>query len=114
MEDARAGRHPLRRTIRDEAASAGRILVLKGAVDHVGHRLEAAMRMPGGAFRLARAVLDLAHLVHMNERVEVALIEPIECAPHRKALTLDASRSGGNGEEGALLRPDRIGVRNAG
>src|SRR5439155_263169 len=97
VKDTGAGGHPLRRTVGDEAASAGRILVLKGAVDHVGDGLEAAVRMPGGAFRLARAILDLAHLVHMNEWVEIALIEPIEGAPYRKTLTLDTVRSGGHG-----------------
>src|SRR2546425_1011299 len=86
----------------------------KGAVDHVRDGLEAAVRMPGGAFRFARAVLDLAHLVHVNERIEVALIEPIERAAHRKALALDALRGGGNGEEGTLEGPDRTDVRNAG
>src|SRR3989440_7788678 len=86
----------------------------KGAVDHVRDGLEAAVRMPGGAFRFAWAVFDLAHLVHVNERIEVALIEPVERAAHGKALALDALRGGGNGEEGTLKRPDRTDVRNAG
>src|SRR5438094_1400882 len=85
----------------------------KGAVDHVRDGLEAAVRMPGGAFRFAWAVFDLAHLVHVNERIEVALIEPIERAAHGKALALDALRGSGNGEQ-TLERPDRTDVRNAG
>src|SRR5438132_7794537 len=86
----------------------------KGAVDHVRDGLEAAVRMPGGAFRFAWAVFDLAHLVHVNERIEVTLIEPIERAAHGKALALDALRGGGNGEQGTLERPDRTDVRNEG
>ena len=50
-----AGRHPLRRAVRDQAAAARRVLVLEGAVDDVRHRLEAAVRVPRRALRLARA-----------------------------------------------------------
>src|SRR5438552_12328444 len=70
--------------------------------------------MPGGAFRFAWAVFDLAELAHVKERIEAALIEPIERAAHGKAFALDALRGGGNGEQGTLERPDRTDVRNAG
>ena len=43
----------------------------KIAVEHVGDGLEPAVRVPGRALRLAGRVLDLAHLVHVDERVEV-------------------------------------------
>ena len=55
VEDARAGGHPLGVAVGDEAAAAGRVLVLEGAVDHVGHGLEAAVRVPRRALGLARA-----------------------------------------------------------
>src|SRR6266852_7710613 len=78
VKDSRAGRHPLRRPIRDQAAAAGGILVLKGPVDHVRDGLEPTMRVPCRSLRLARAVFHLAHLVHVNEGVEVALVEPVK------------------------------------
>ena len=62
--------------------------MLEGAVDHVGHGLEAAVRVPGGALGLARRVLDLAHLVHVDERVEVGQVDAGEGAADREALAL--------------------------
>jgi len=41
------------------------------AVEHVGDRFEAAMRMIRRAFRLARRVVDRSHFVEQQERVEV-------------------------------------------
>src|SRR5581483_7945045 len=63
--------------------------MLEDAVDHVRHGLEAAMRVPRGALRLAGRVLHLAHLVHVDEGVEVAKVHPGEGPTDRKALTLE-------------------------
>ena len=71
VQDARAGGHPLRGAVRDEAAAAVGVLVLERPVDDVGDGLEAAVRVPVGALGLVRGVVDLAHLVHVDERVEV-------------------------------------------
>jgi hypothetical protein len=57
--------------------------VLHLAVDHVGDGLEAAVRVPRGALGLARRVLHLAHLVHVDERVQRALADPGERPPDR-------------------------------
>ena len=85
--------------------------MLKGAVDHVGNGLEPSVRMPRGPLRLTGPVLHLAHLVHMDERIQVSLIEPIERTPHRKALALYAFWSRSDGEDGPFHRCDRIDVR---
>src|SRR5205807_2504015 len=95
MKDSGARRHPLGGAVGYQAASARRITVLEGAVDHVGHGLEPAVRVPGGSLRLARTVLDLTHLVHVNEGIEMALVHSVEGAPNRKALTFQAFRRGG-------------------
>src|SRR5438874_12332512 len=87
--------------------------MLKGAVDHVGNGLEPSVRMPRGPLRLTGPVLHLAHLVHMDERIQVSLIEPIERTPHRKALALYAFWSRSDGEDGPFHRCDRIDVREA-
>ena len=42
------------------------------------------MRVPGGALRLARRVLDLAHLVEVDERIEVGQGDAGEGAANRK------------------------------
>jgi hypothetical protein len=50
--------------------------VLERAVDDVGDGLEAAVRVPRRALGLAGRVVDLAHLVHVDERVEAARSTP--------------------------------------
>src|SRR5438093_13326981 len=87
--------------------------MLKGAVDHVGDRLEASVRMPRGPLRLTGPVLHLAHLVHVDERIQISLIEPIERTPYRKALALDAFWSRSDGEDRPFHRRDRIDDREA-
>ena len=104
VQDAGAGGHPLRGAVLDDAAAAVGVLVLERSVDHVGDGLEAAVRMPRRAARLARRVVDLAHLVHVDERVEVAHVHAGERAHDRESLALVSARAGGD-------RPDRpLGV----
>ena len=70
--------------------------MLKDPIDHVGNGLEAAMRMPRRPLGLARGVLNLAHLVHVDEGVEVGQRCPGEGAPDGKALSLESRRSVGD------------------
>ena len=58
------------------------------------------MRMPGGALRLAGGVLHLAHLVEVDERVEVFQADPGKGAADGKAFALEAARGGGDGADG--------------
>ena len=74
----------------DDPAAAVGVLVLEGSVDHVGDGLEAAVGVPVGAAWLARRVVDLAHLVHVDERVEVGQVDPGEGPAHREALAFEA------------------------
>jgi len=113
VEDPGAGRHPLRRTVGNQAPAAGRVLVLKGSVDHVGDGLESAMRVPGGTLRFPGAVFHLAHLVHVNEGVEVALVEPVKGPPHREALAFDTLRRRRDGEHRALDGAGRVRDRDS-
>jgi hypothetical protein len=109
VEDARPRGHPLGVAVRDHAAAAVRVLVLERAVDHVGHGLEPPMRVPRRALGLAGRVLDLAHLVHVDEGIEVGEIDPGEGASDRKSLALDAARSGRDGANGSLDRVSHLG-----
>ena len=86
--------------------------MLKGAVDHVGHRLKAAVWVPGGAFGLTRAVLDLTHLIHVNEGIEDLRVEAIKGAAHRKAFAFHALRRGRDGKHGAIEAHGPVGVRD--
>src|ERR1700674_3899091 len=70
MDDARAGGHPLHVARTESAPVAGGIFVLHLAFEHVGDSLEAAVRMIGSADRLAGAVVDRAHLVDEQERID--------------------------------------------
>ncbi len=113
VEDSGPGRHPLGVAVGDHPATAVRIAVLERPVDHVGHGLEAAVRMPGRALRLARGVFDLPHLVHVDERVEVGEIHARERATDREALALEAPRGVRDALHGALPGDDRVWLRDA-
>ena len=73
----------------------------KIAVDDVRDGLEPAVRVPRRALRLARRVLDLAHLVHVDERVEVGQVDAGERAADREPLALEAARRGRHGPDAA-------------
>jgi len=83
--------------------------VLEGAVHDVGDGLEAAVRMPRRALRLPRRVLDLAHLVHVDEGVEVGEVDAVEGAADREPLALVALRGGGDAADAALGDAGRSG-----
>ena len=84
--------HPLGVTIGDDPSAALRVLMLHDAVDHVGDRFEAAMRMPRRAFGLTRCVLHLAHLVEVDERIELSKVDvprfSVEAVELRRELRL--------------------------
>ena len=66
--------------------------MLEHAVDHVRHGLEAPMRVPRGTSRLTRSVVDLAHLVHVDERIEVGEVDAGESTADGKALAFESGR----------------------
>jgi hypothetical protein len=68
--------------------------MLKGPVDHVGHRLESSMGMPGSAFGLARRIFDLPHLVEMDEGIELLEGNVGKSPSDWKALTFEAALGG--------------------
>ncbi len=114
VEDPGTGRHPLRVAVGDHAPAAVRVAVLEHAVQHVGHRLEPAVRMPRRPLRLAGRVLDLAHLVQVDERVEVLQRSPGECAADGEALALETARGGGQGADRPLPGGHRVRGGDAG
>src|SRR5215475_11677277 len=89
VQDAATSGHPLGVAVGDQAAAAIGVLVAERAVDHVRHSLEPAVRVPGGAARLARGVVDLAHLVHVNERVEGSKVNTGKGTANPESLALD-------------------------
>src|SRR6185312_14531468 len=95
------------------AATVG-VLVPEGAVDDVGDGLEAAVRVPGRPLGLARRVVHLAHLVHVDERVERPEVDSGERTADWETLALERRRCRGDGENRPVLRHGPIGVRNPG
>ena len=89
VQDAAAGGHPLGVAVGDQAAAAVGVLVPERPVDDVGHGLEPAVRVPGRALRLTGRVVHLAHLVHVNERVQRPQVDAGECAADRETLALE-------------------------
>ncbi|SKV60298.1 Uncharacterised protein [Mycobacteroides abscessus subsp. massiliense] len=71
MQNSRSRRHPLSGSVVDEPASTMGVLMGEPAVDHVGDGLEAAMRVPIRPTRLAGLILDFAHLIHVDERIQL-------------------------------------------
>ncbi len=65
--------------------------MLEDPVQHVRDGLEAPVRVPRRALRLAGRVLDLAHLVHVDERIEVGEIDAGERSADRESLALEAA-----------------------
>ena len=100
--DSCTGGHPLGGAVLDEAAATGGVLVLEAAVDHVRDRLESAVRVPRRAAGLAGLVIDLAHLVHVDERVEGGAAHAGERAHDGEALALVAAWTGGDRGDGAV------------
>ena len=83
-----------------------RILVDELAVNEVGEGLESAVRVPRRALRLPRRVFDLAHLVHVDERIEVGGTDAGEGAPNRKALALVSLRAASDRGDAPRLGTD--------
>jgi hypothetical protein len=92
----------------DQAAAAVGVVMPERAVDHVSDGLEAAVRMPGRSLRLARRVVHLAHLVHVDERVELPQVDAGECAAHREALALVGRRRCRHRQDRPVLTDSRI------
>ena len=114
VQDAAARGHPLRVAVGDGPAATVRVVVLEDAIDDVGDGFETAVRMPGRALRLARRVLDLAHLVHVHERVERGDWDAGEGAAHGEALAFEAGRGSGDRPDGARVSRGRVGDGDAG
>ncbi len=87
--------------------------MFEGPVDHIRDGFEAAVGMPGGAFRLAWGVFDFAHLIEVDERVEISLRDAGKGTPNRKAFALETTRRGGDGTDTAQRRPTRIEAGDA-
>lgn len=96
VQDARAGGHPLGRSVGDQAAAAVGVLVREFPVEHVGHRFEAAVRVPVGAPGFAGLIVHLAHLVHVDEGVQGGATDPGEGPHDGEPLALVPARAGGD------------------
>jgi hypothetical protein len=92
MEDPGASGHPLGVAVGDQATAPVGVLMLEGAVDHVGHGLEPTMGMPRGALGLAGRVVDLAHLVHVHEGIQLRLSDSGKRPTDREALSFKRAR----------------------
>ena len=99
--------HPLGVAVGDEAATTVGVLMPEYAVEHV-----VTVSKPRwgarGALGLARAVVHLAHLIQVHERVRAARSTPAN-TPHREAFTLQARRRRGDRHHGAIPSC-RVGV----
>ena len=72
MDDAATGRHPLHAARRKYAFAAMIVVVLEHAFEHVGYRLEAAMRMVGKSGDVLVGLVRAERVEH-QERIETLL-----------------------------------------
>ncbi len=114
VQDATTGGHPLGVAVGDQPSAAVGVLVAEDPIDDVGHGLEAPVRVPGGPLGLTRGIVHLAHLVHVDERVELGQVNPGERAPDREALTLEAGRGRGHRQHRALGSGSVVWLLDAG
>ena len=94
VQDAAAGRHPLRVAIGDATTTTIAVTVIKDAINDVGHRLKSAVRMPRRPLRLARRVLNFAELVEHDEWVDQVQWRTHKGPADGEAFTLKATRCG--------------------
>jgi len=114
VQDPAAGGHPLGVAVGDQAAAAVGVLVAEHAVDDVRDGLEPAVRVPRRALGLTRRVLHLAHLVHVDEGVQLPQVHAGERAADREALTLEPGRRGRHRHDRPLGRGGGVGLGDAG
>jgi signal transduction histidine kinase/CheY-like chemotaxis protein len=114
VQDPAARGHPLGVAVGDQAAAAVGVLVAEHAVDDVRDGLEPAVRVPRRALGLTRRVLDLAHLVHVDEGVQLSQVHAGERPADRETLTLEPGRRGRHRHDRPLGRGGGVGLGDAG
>ncbi len=87
--------------------------MLEDAVDHVRDGLETAVWMPRRALGLAGRVLHLAHLIEMDEWIQVLERDAGECPPNGEALPFHAVRGVRHAADRALTRDGEIRFKDA-
>src|SRR4030095_3856416 len=102
MKNAAACGHPLDVSGAEAAAVAQAVAVLDGAGQHVGDRLDAAMRMPRKAGEVIRGHI-VPEVVEQEERVEIGRLAKAEGASQVNACALER----GLGSDQLLDRTNR-------
>ena len=88
VQNAAAGRHPLHVAGGHLALVAQAVAVLDRAGQHVGDRLDPAMRMPGKSRQVILRVV-VAEIVQQQERIEVLRLAEAEGALQLHARAFD-------------------------
>ena len=89
VQDAAAGRHPLHVAGRHLALVAQAVAVLDRARQHVGNRLDAAVRMPRKSRQIIFGIV-VAEIVQQQERIELLGLAETEGALQLHARAFDA------------------------
>jgi hypothetical protein len=84
--------HPLCVAIGDDTATTVRVLMDERAVHDVRDSFKTTVWMPVGAARFVRGVINSAHLVHHDERINDIFWQTSECATNGEAFTLESLR----------------------
>ena len=107
VHDAAAGGHPLHVAGAEGAFVAEAVAVVDRAVEHVGDRLDAAMRMPGKAGEVVLRTI-VAEIVEQQKRIGLGGVAEAEGAaqahagPFHGRLRLHHAFDGANGHQDCL------------
>src|SRR5579871_431044 len=102
VDNAATRRHPLHIPSRDGAAISHAVAVLHGSRQHVGNRLDAAMRMPRKAGEVILRNI-VTKIVQKQEGIELGRLSESKCTPQMHPGALQ----GGLSLNQSLYRPDR-------
>ncbi len=95
MHDAGSGRHPLHVARAERALIAEAVAMLDGAGEHIGDRLDAAMRMPREAAQIVLRTI-ITEIIHHQKGIGQARITKAEHALQLYARTFKVRRGAGN------------------
>ena len=102
VENSTTCRHPLRVAIGDDSTATVRVLVDECAIHDVRDSFETAVWVPVGATWFIRGVINGAHLVHHDERINDVLWQTSKCAANGEAFTLKTLRGSGERANGPV------------
>jgi hypothetical protein len=101
--------HPLSIPIGDSSATTVIVSVIKDSINNVSNGFKTSVWMPWGALWFARCVFNFAHLIEVDEGIEVGEVYSCECTTNWEAFAFITLRRRGDALDAAGAS---VGLRN--